>query len=224
MPEPAMFSSLTEHFVGFDHSPQHGKILLWELPLTKREAGLWVRKHGDAIAASINTFRIPAAQIRYKGMNDPFEVTANMASPPPSESNPSRLLSLPHKLDIQSFARTFAAMNDDERPQGIMQADGVTQVIINPAAKRLFKLPSVLSGCGRDTSTDWYAIDLEQKRQNIRDAGDPGFEMNARIVLGDGTWKQVRYLYQWADESRLYLLATSTAEAEIIAAPELVAV
>jgi hypothetical protein len=70
----------------------------------------------------------------------------------------------------------------------------------------------------RDTSRDWLPVDLERKRQMVRDAGDSPFEIDYSTSIGDGTWKKLINQYRLVDNRYLVGMNISS---EIIERPEL---
>ncbi len=108
-------------------------------------------------------------------------------------------------------------MIDSDQPQGLVTTDNI-QVWLNPAAVRLFKLTSMEEAVPRDTSRDWLPVDLERKRQMVRDAGDSPFEIDYSTSIGDGTWKKLINQYRLVDNRYLVGMNISS---EIIERPEL---
>jgi PAS domain-containing protein len=110
-------------------------------------------------------------------------------------------------------------MIDSDQPQGLVTTDNI-QVWLNPAAVRLFKLTSMEDAVPRDTSRDWLPVDLERKRQMVRDAGESAFEIDYATCVGDGSWKKLVNRYRLVDNKYLVGMNVSS---EIIERPQITA-
>jgi PAS domain-containing protein len=119
----------------------------------------------------------------------------------------------------RSLYNALGEMIDSDQPQGLVTTDNI-QVWLNPAAVRLFKLTSMEEAVPRDTSRDWLPVDLERKRQKVRDAGESAFEIDYATCVGDGSWKKLVNRYRLVDNKYLVGMNVSS---EIIERPQITA-
>lgn len=177
-----------------------------------RKCWEWVRKKAEIWSSTPKPISIPASETGNLSLGNMMTQNTGLQIP-----------SFPWMGGRIEMTRTLydalGEMIDADQPMGLVRADNSIQLWVNPAAVQLFRLTSIEEAVPRDTSTDWLPVDLERKRQMIRDAGDRPFEITYSTQVGDGTWKRLTNRYRLVDN--VYLVGSSLAS-EIIKAPELI--
>jgi PAS domain-containing protein len=192
---------------------------------SQSEARAFVKRFFAQLAASTAQMKRQYFQVRYPGASEnSCRIPVSMANSfRENYMSSSSSLEIPNTIWMGGWVKmsrtlynALGEMIDSDRPQGLVTAADSMQIWLNPAAVQLFKLSSIEQAVPRDTSRDWLPIDLERKRQMIRDAGENPFEIDYRTQVGDGTWKQLVNRYQLIDNA--YLIGMNISS-EIIEQP-----
>lgn len=178
-----------------------------------RKCWEWVRKKAEIWSSTPKPISIPASETGNLSLGN-LIMTQNTGLQIPSFPWMGGRIEM-----TRSLYDALGEMIDADQPMGLVRADNSIQLWVNPSAVQLFRLTSIEEAVPRDTSADWLPVDLERKRQMIRDAGERPFEITYSTQVGDGTWKRLTNRYRLVDN--VYLVGSSLAS-EIIETPELI--